>query len=155
MKVIICILFSTITISCSAIEYDLNGAWAFKDAYYYWKEGEQEDISATSVNIGGTRYLALTNSVYIVTKEKNKYLQVPGGKWSIENIIKRKDFSYILELSAMKDRESKGSIIVHFIDADLIYFSAGSMNDKFKYEFDQSFLMLNKENSYKRCDIVM
>jgi hypothetical protein len=90
-----------------------------------------------------------------VTKEKNKYLQVPGGKWSIENIIKRKDFSYILELSAMKDRESKGSIIVHFIDADLIYFSAGSMNDKFKYEFDQSFLMLNKENSYKRCDIVM
>jgi hypothetical protein len=80
MKVNMCILLVFLTISCSAAEYDINGVWAFIDAYYYWKEGGQEDISATNVNIGGTRYLALTNSVYIVTNEKNKYLQVPGGK---------------------------------------------------------------------------
>jgi hypothetical protein len=152
MKIIISILFSIITISCSATEYDISGVWAFIDTYYYWKEGEQEDISATSVNIGGTRYLALTNSVYISTDENNKYLQVPGGKWLIENIIKENDFSYVLDLSTIKDERTKGRITVHFIDTDLIYFSVGSMDNKFKYEFDQSFLMLDEKNIYRRCD---
>jgi hypothetical protein len=52
----------------------------------------------------------------------------------------------------MRDKRAKGIITVHFIDADLIYFSVGDMDNKFEYEFDQSFLMLNKENYYKRCD---
>ena len=159
MRIITGILFSMITIpvtlSCSAVEYDMNGAWTSIEAYYYWKEDkEQEDISAKSATIGGTRYLVLTNSIYIVTKGKDKYLQAPGVRgWPIETIRKKDRFSYILELRAREDKEAKGNILVHFIEKDIIYFSIGGMDDAFKHEFYQCFLLLNKENLHKRCDI--
>jgi hypothetical protein len=133
---------------------EIFGAWTSSEAYYYWKSGTAEEITARKVLIGNTAYLVITNSVIINPKSPNGYLQVPGGKWDIIDITSETNNTTVITIRSYQDQKSIGIIKVHFLNQDDIFFTAENLEPTLRYEFNQSFLEVGQKNVYHRCDIV-
>ena len=135
-------------------DVDLNGPWASKESYEYWKTGEAEEIDATEVEVGKITYLYLTHSVMI-----NQYANPPifypieGGRWELLSIVKENLQRYILKLRSFKNKNAIGELYVNVMKDFSIYFEEGQMTEAFKREFDIAFLTFGENNTYVKCDV--
>lgn len=138
--------------SCQSIS-EINGAWALKETYYYWKSGKSEEIDVTEIRISGAIYYILTNSIVIDSNACQPYFSVPGAKWKIVSIFPKGASAYILKLESFKRQHEYGEILIIKNTDSSICFIAQKMSGFFIKEFSQSFLLTGRNNSYVLCDI--
>jgi hypothetical protein len=136
-------------ISCTGAQ-SISGVWANWELYKNWTVGIVDEASQPiDAVVDGISYIEFPNSIIISLSKKS--IVVPGGAWNIVTIKPENKSKTILLLCSRKNSEYKGVIAFNYLSSGDIYFTIESMDDNFRKEFNQTFLLVGKENHYSLC----
>jgi len=139
--------------SCTKnVNQSLGGAWATKGNYTAWKNGSK-DVNVNKTPIGNMYYYVITNSIIIDTFSNPMCLSVPGGKWTIRTVKQVEKNKYALILESYRKKSDTGEIEIKMNSDSSISIYSANMSESVKKEIAQSFLELDGNRQYVRCDV--
>ena len=130
---------------------DIDGVWIGKDLYDYWiKNPYVEDLSANTVIINNKKFLRFFNNIYL-RKDKMTLHAVGGlGPWKILSIKETAENKVNIVLQSNTDKDATGTLIITFLDEDLVTFSEGECSEIFLKEVHGSDLDTDGKTQYIR-----
>ena len=140
-----------IMLTCSLSARSIDGVWITKGLYDYWtKNPYVEDLSANTAMINNKTYLNFFDNVHLRTDKMT--LRAVGGlsPWKILNIEEITEDKVKIVLQSNTDKNETGSLIITFLDEDLVTFSEGECSETFLKEVHGSDLDTDGKTQYIR-----
>ena len=136
----ICLMFT-----CSLFARNIDGLWIAKSLYDYWtKNPYVEDLPAKTFIINNKTYLSLINNFHIRTDK------MIFGPWQILDIEEIAEEKVKIVLRANTDENATGTLIITFLEEDLVTFSEGECSETFLKEVHGSDLDTDGKTQYIR-----
>lgn len=146
LLIILCIIFT-----CSLFARSIDGVWIAKSLYEFWiKDPYREDLPAKAVNINNKTYLNFINNVFLRTDEMTLAAVGALGIWQILTIEEITEDKVKIVLQSNSDKNETGSLIITFLDEDLVTFSKGECSETFLKELHGSDLDADGKTQYIR-----
>ena len=150
MKKLIIILISFISIHL-LFARSIDGVWITKGLYDYWtKNPYVEYLSANISIINNKTYLNFFDNVHLRTDKMTLSAVAGLGPWKILDIEEIAEDKVKILLQANTDENEKGTLIITFIDEDLVTFSEGESSETFLKEVHGSDLDTDGKTLYIR-----
>jgi len=150
---IIFLLFFSVVFLCNCRNTELSGVW-FDDKFYnYWLKHPSEASPAKNVLIDSKYYLAPPNAMTISIAQSPMSISAAGGMWNIVWIKKISSNKFILKISSRTNKSATGLIYANFHTPKLMSIELGEMPIELRDEIDQSFLILDKNHNYIKCNL--
>ena len=140
LLVFICIMFT-----CSLFARNIDGLWIAKSLYDYWiKNPYVEDLPAKTYIINNKTYLSLIDNFHIKTDK------MIFGPWQLLSIDEIAEDKVKIVLRTYSDKNEIGTLIITFLDEDLVIFSKGECSETFLKELHGSDLDADGKTQYIR-----
>lgn len=140
LLVFICLIFT-----CSLFARSIDGVWIAKSLYEFWiKDPYREDLPANTFIVNNKTYMTLIDNFHIRTDKMS------FGSWQISTIDKMAEDKIKIVLRANTDKNETGSLIITFLDEDLVTFSKGECSETFLKELHGSDLDADGKTQYIR-----
>ena len=140
-----------IMLTCSLSARSIDGVWIAKSLYEFWiKDPYREDLPAKTVNINNKTYLNFINNVFLRTDEMTLAAVGALGIWQILTIDEIAEDKVKIVLRANTDKNVTGTLIITFLDEDLVTFSKGECSETFLKELHGSDLDADGKTQYIR-----